>query len=69
LNSAILVAIEDDWQLSRRRLLQCRLGNSSNLIGKIEERAHIPRLATKVVVTKAQDLGVPSLENNPADAH
>jgi len=29
---------------------------------------HIRRMATKVVVTKAQDLGVPTLEDNPADA-
>jgi HK97 family phage major capsid protein len=40
----------------------------ATLIRKIDDRVYIRRMATKVVVTKAQDLGVPTLEDNPADA-
>jgi hypothetical protein len=40
----------------------------ANLIRKIDDRVYMRRLATKVVVTEAQDLGVPTLEANPADA-
>ncbi len=40
----------------------------ATLIRKIDDYVFIRRLATKVVVTKAQDLGVPTLESNPADA-
>lgn len=40
----------------------------ATLIRKIDDYVYIRGLATKVVVTKAQDLGVPTLEDNPADA-
>jgi HK97 family phage major capsid protein len=40
----------------------------ATLIRKIDDRTFIRALATKVVVTKATDLGVPTLEDNPADA-
>lgn len=40
----------------------------ATLIRKIDDLVFIRQKATKVVVTKAQDLGVPTLEDNPADA-
>ena len=40
----------------------------ATLIRKIDDYVYIRGLANKVVVTKAQDLGVPTLEDNPADA-
>jgi HK97 family phage major capsid protein len=40
----------------------------ATLIRKIDDYVYLRALATKVVVTKAQDLGVPTLEDNPADA-
>lgn len=40
----------------------------AQLIRKIDDAVYIRRKATKVVVVKAQDLGVPTLEDNPADA-
>lgn len=40
----------------------------ADLIRKIDDYTFIRGLATKYPVTKAQDLGVPSLEQNPADA-
>lgn len=40
----------------------------ATLIRKIDDYVYIRGLSTKVVVTKAQDLGIPTLEDNPADA-
>jgi len=40
----------------------------ATLLRKIDDYVYIRRLATKVMVVKAQDLGVPTLEDNPADA-
>jgi HK97 family phage major capsid protein len=40
----------------------------ATLIRKVDDLVYIRGLATKQVVTKAQDLGVPTLEDNPADS-
>jgi HK97 family phage major capsid protein len=40
----------------------------ATLLRKVDDYVYIRRLATKVMVVKAQDLGVPTLEDNPADA-
>jgi HK97 family phage major capsid protein len=40
----------------------------ATLIRKIDDNVVMRKYATKVVVVKAQDLGVPTLEDNPADA-
>ena len=40
----------------------------NELIMKIDDFTFIRGMATKMMVVKAQDLGVPTLENNPADS-
>lgn len=40
----------------------------ATLLRKVDDRVFIRRAATKMFVAKAQDLGVPTLEDNPSDA-
>ena len=40
----------------------------ADLIRKIDDLVFVRQMATKMMVTQAQDLGVPTLENNPADS-